>query len=306
VAYLVKFMAQEKCIICGSNIKSPLGGERLQIDCPVCGPYIASDSLWEDGAKGVRAPKARLFLLSAWVRQKYRSGEEPPLLLTTNFKEILDELPTYSPEERMERLLLVIGNMLKTPAATFEIPDLSPADAWAVDGGEMKNYLNWMDGDGITEKPGGGSARRLTRQGWKEFDRLSRRDRVNSRRAFVAMWFADEMDVPWTDGFKPAIEDAGFEAFRMKEDIHDERIDARLVAAIRESRFVVADVTGGRNAVYYEGGFADGLGKQVIWTCRKGNEADMSFDTRQYLHIVWDDPTDLRRKLVPVIRARII
>jgi len=63
-------------------------------------------------------------------------------------------------------------------------------------------------------------------------------------------------------------------------------------------------VTGARPAVYYEAGFADGIRKPLIWTCRKGNSADMSFDTRQYLHILWDDPLDLRRQLVPVIQAR--
>jgi len=118
------------------------------------------------------------------------------------------------------------------------------------------------------------------------------------------MWFSPEMDSAWNEGFRAAIADAGFDPYRIKEDIHDERIDARIVVAIRESRFVVADVTGARPAVYYEAGFADGIRKPLIWTCRKGNSADMSFDTRQYLHILWDDPLDLRRQLVPVIQAR--
>ena len=60
-------------------------------------------------------------------------------------------------------------------------------------------------------------------------------------------------------------------------------------ARIKRSRFLVADVTGGRQGVYFEGGFAKGLGLPVIWTCSHGTDAElkkwMHFDTRQYNHI---------------------
>lgn len=52
--------------------------------------------------------------------------------------------------------------------------------------------------------------------------------------------------------------------------------------AIRSCRFLVADAFGERTAVYYEAGFAGGLGKLVIWTCQKDELAKVSFDTRQY------------------------
>ena len=38
---------------------------------------------------------------------------------------------------------------------------------------------------------------------------------------------------------------------------------------IRKSKFLIADFTGQRGGVYYEAGFAYGLGLPVIWTCRK-------------------------------------
>ena len=49
--------------------------------------------------------------------------------------------------------------------------------------------------------------------------------------------------------------------------------------------------------MYYEADFADGLGIRVFWTCEKSKESTVSFDTRQFPHILWNDPDDLRKQL---------
>lgn len=80
---------------------------------------------------------------------------------------------------------------------------------------------------------------------------------------------------------------------------HDGKIDDRIIAEIRIAGLVVADFTGGRGGVYYEAGYAQGLGIPVVWTCREDyfREKGVHFDTRQYNHIVWRDAADLREKL---------
>ena len=52
-----------------------------------------------------------------------------------------------------------------------------------------------------------------------------------------------------------------------------------------------------RGGVYYEAGFAQGLNIPVIWTCREDRMDRVHFDTRQYSHILWTGPQDLRQKL---------
>jgi nucleoside 2-deoxyribosyltransferase len=69
------------------------------------------------------------------------------------------------------------------------------------------------------------------------------------------------------------------------------------LSEIRRSRFVVADFTGHRGGVYFEAGFAMGLGLPVFWTCRKDGLAGLHFDVRQYNCIDWDDPADLATRL---------
>jgi nucleoside 2-deoxyribosyltransferase len=68
---------------------------------------------------------------------------------------------------------------------------------------------------------------------------------------------------------------------------------------------MVADVTNQKSGVYYEAGFAHGLGIPVIWSVRHDDLKNVHFDTRQYNHIVWEDETDLRDKLKNFILATI-
>ena len=50
--------------------------------------------------------------------------------------------------------------------------------------------------------------------------------------------------------------------------------------------------------MYYEAGFAMGIGLPVIWTCREDERKGLHFDIRQYNCIFWDTLDDtLRDKL---------
>jgi nucleoside 2-deoxyribosyltransferase len=145
----------------------------------------------------------------------------------------------------------------------------------------------------------------ITPQGWTEIEN-DKATNVESDQAFVAMWFDAGMNDAYEHGIKPAIEqDAGFKSIRIDVVEHTEKIDDRIIAEIRESRFLVADFTGHRGGVYFEAGFAMGMGLPVIWAC-KSTEIDRAhFDTRQYNHIVWKEPSDLRERLALRIRATV-
>lgn len=146
------------------------------------------------------------------------------------------------------------------------------------------------------------------------FDGYSRIDDVNSKassssQAFVAMWFGSEVSEAYNDGIAPAITDAGYTPMRIDQKEHNNKIDDEIIAEIRRSRFVIADFTCGlvessgtltavpRGGVYYEAGFAQGLGIPVIWCCREDHINYVHFDTRQFNHITWSTPQDLREKL---------
>jgi hypothetical protein len=78
--------------------------------------------------------------------------------------------------------------------------------------------------------------------------------------------------------------------------------------ALRTSRFVVSDLSYQNNyGAYWEAGFAEGLGRPVIYTCRKEewDERKTHFDTNHLNTIIWDPDKldDAALRLIATIRA---
>ena len=145
---------------------------------------------------------------------------------------------------------------------------------------------------------------RITPDGWKRLRELLKISR-DPNRAFVAMSFAPELLPVWENGMKPALINLGFNPIRIDQTHGEDKIDDRIIAEIRKSGLLVADFTGHRSGVYFEAGFAMGLGIPVIWTCKKDDVDNAHFDTRQQQHLLWETPDELREKLTNHIAARI-
>ena len=103
----------------------------------------------------------------------------------------------------------------------------------------------------------------ISPSGWDALDEMIRTSRDSSQ-AFVAMSFAKELIPVWRNGIKPALERAEYRAYRVDDDPHIGRIDAKIMTEIKNSRFVIADVTDLRPGVYFEAGYAMGLRLPVI------------------------------------------
>jgi hypothetical protein len=115
----------------------------------------------------------------------------------------------------------------------------------------------------------------ITAKGYQRLREIQKPNR-ESKQCFVAMWFIPEMDDVFTNAIKPAIEfvELGekaprYHAVKIDNVEHVNDINDEIISQIRRSRFVVCDLTGYRGGVYFEAGFAYGLGLEVIYTCRK-------------------------------------
>ena len=126
---------------------------------------------------------------------------------------------------------------------------------------------------------------------WKAYERLQQiqSSGKNSQSGFVAMSFQPSQDAVWQKVMEPGIADAGYKAIRVDKYEHSNRIDDEIIAQIRRCRFLVADFTLQRNGVYFEAGFAQGLGRNVIFMCHESDKQNLHFDTRQFNHIFYDD-----------------
>lgn len=145
---------------------------------------------------------------------------------------------------------------------------------------------------------------RLTIEGWQRVVEL-RKTEPDSDQAFVAMSFSDELVPAWSEGFKRALDETGYKPLRLDLKEHNDKVCDQIIAEIRKSGLLIADFTGQRGGVYFEAGFAMGLGIPVIWSCRDTDVDACHVDTRQYYHIVWKEPSDLRVKLVRRIEATV-
>jgi len=91
-----------------------------------------------------------------------------------------------------------------------------------------------------------------------------------------------------------------FEAERTDESPSLERILPRIETGIRNSAFVIADVSDLSPNVFYELGYAKALGKQVILTAKRGTP--LPFDIGDIPAIFWEIQEDLKeglRKCLP-------
>ena len=82
----------------------------------------------------------------------------------------------------------------------------------------------------------------------------------------------------------------GFELFRLDETLTAGIIDNQLRVQIRNSRFLLADITYNNLGAYWEAGYAEGLGKPVIYLCerKKFDETKTHFDTNHHTTIIYD------------------
>jgi nucleoside 2-deoxyribosyltransferase len=214
-------------------------------------------------------------------------------------------IPPRGPIERMDRILLYVLQKMETDdAGVLLSPTYDYSIAYSKTPTEFKFLIDRAIDMGYLELAYGEAEYRLTAKGWIYVTQLSRSE-VKGHQAFVAMSFAPELVSAFIEGIKPAVEHTGYIPLRVDQVQHNQKIDDQIVADIRKSGLLIADMTGHKPGVYFEAGLALGLGIPVIWTCRETDIQAAHFDTRQYNHIVWTNPQDLRQKLIARIEATV-
>ena len=141
---------------------------------------------------------------------------------------------------------------------------------------------------------------RIMPEGYARIDALGKDIEV-SKKAFVAMKFKDTNEL--REAIKKGVSDAGYEAVLIDEVEYNDLITPEILHQIKESKFVVVEVTHGNNGAYFEGGYAMGIGKPMIQLCKRGTE--IHFDTSQWNTIIWDNTAEIADRLTKRIEATI-
>jgi len=146
----------------------------------------------------------------------------------------------------------------------------------------------------------------LTLKGWKQYEAESR-GQLDGNYGFMAMQFDDaELDSFVDDVVKPAVNGIGYNLISMKDVSKAGIIDNIMSVQIRDATFVIADLTHDNNGAYWEAGYAEGLGKPVIYICEKDKfeKTRTHFDTNHRTTIKWskDDHGQFSSELTATLR----
>ena len=322
-------------------------GEREYKECPICGNYIfplSSIYLLDDRygyTQGEKYDKTKLayylyhnkqFERSAFIgtdaafEQYKRYNPE-----SVSFLVAPETVGNWYPKTFEERINLSLMSWVKqskfmgdpvrigdkefTPL--FFLHNTIGSEEWKR---EVKFIIRYLGNEGLLEYPISGEQfntfivrleqyhyanMTLSAKAWGKVYDLQKR-KANNKSAFVAMKFGDETR-DLREKIKDGIRAAGYEPRIMDEIEHNHQIVPEMLYEIKNSRFVVAELSYHNNGAYYEAGFAHGLGKEVIHICsEEALKHDLHFDVEQVSTVVYKDISEIPEKLEKRIRATII
>lgn len=236
----------------------------LDVDSPRAGGryFISRTAQVTLSRRGDDALKARL---TTWLIDQRRLGTECPEVMT-NVVDDAERRRHLTVQERSDRLLkfLVdqqryIGDPIRvdiTNAASIlygpgftELGARLVAHTESIESQEGEYLIQQLERKGLLDSHSRGKGLReclITVDGYARLADLEK-TAVDSRQAFVAMWFDDSMKPAYDDGVEPAIDEAGYAPLRIDRKEHVNKIDDEIIAEIRRSRFLVADFTQGES-----------------------------------------------------------
>jgi hypothetical protein len=103
---------------------------------------------------------------------------------------------------------------------------------------------------------------------------------------FVLMPFTDAFNDIYAYGIKQTCTEMNVYCERVDEQIFSERILDRIYNQIAKADLIIADMTGRNANVFYEVGYAHGIGKDVILLTQ--NADDIPFDLKHFPHIIYN------------------
>ena len=299
---------QKLCTVCNQQkeIRTVRTDAHLFIiKCSRCGTYEISETSYASLPSRIREaekkyPDAR-YVLSYWIRNRFDIENIPVDFGIENIMPILTSITLPHIKEQCNNLILYLGENIfpysefkQAPLATFE------ATIGSANEKDLLYIQKHLYNQGYLTIPGHDEEKLsvtkaadrigLTFEGWNRYNELKKIDK-DSTYAFMAMEYKDEeLNEICESHFKPAVAQTGYELRLLRDHTKAGIIDNQLRIAIRRCKFLLSDLTHNNNGAYWESGYAEGLGKPVIYLCEKEKfEKDKThFDTNHCTTIIWD------------------
>lgn len=297
------------CEICGNQAQE-LGEDwaRAGRECPRCGQYgidTVSDGLRADVQWFTEAEAEKMATLSGYVREQNAVDYVPTLM-----RALINEVVARPRPFLRTRALILLrdldrSGLAKQPIISLASVMLQPqyaGSSYSTGSRELEVLLKLLEHEKFITFPPSRQGFAVSVEGLLELEKLASTGGEFTQ-GFVAMWFDKSLHAAWTHGFDPGIRNAGYRPFRIDNKEYVGGISDEIIVEIRRSRFVIVDYTHQINGVYFEAGFALGLGRIVIPTCRADEIGKLHFDIRHLNTLPWKEPSDLAVNLTKRIVA---
>ncbi len=295
-----------ECIICSNtNVVKTGDFEMYHFDCPNCGKMRMNDLTCINLPAKLLELKneyKEILILCSHVIRKYYSSEHESILIDEDFiNNIINNFKLPNLAEQSNNLIILLGDNRKQYSSILNVPveycktmvgcsdedDLIYIQKHLLESGFItipEDRIELFDIQEASPEMG------LTFQGWEKYNEFKTHD-AESRYAFMAMDYkSKELNDICENHFKRAVDETGYELRLLRDRPKAGIIDNHLRISIRRAKFLIADLTHDNNGAYWEAGYAEGLGKHVIYLCEKTKfkEKKTHFDTNHCTTIPWD------------------
>jgi hypothetical protein len=311
-------MAKDDCPVCNRGKINPFGAEAERAwDCPKCGRFRTDRAAMDDwfGPAAQLSPMPRA-ALSHHLRTASRSDGDP--LITSDWmRRFIPDAQLPSLSSQATNLIRLIGDhFVKTGEGYIGNLPNDAAVVGALNVNMLGELLAGLQSKGLVKQytapkrggPGGLEyGWSLTLDGSERYD-AERKGLVAGKYGFIAMKFGvPTLETFVRDTVKPTVKS------KLDYDLIDVRdvsqagiIDNIMRAHIRVAAFVLVDLTHDNSGAYWEAGYAEGLGKPVIYLCEgsKFKKAKTHFDTNHCTTVPWSaaKPDEFAAELVATLR----
>ena len=252
--------------------------------------------------------------ISHRLRGAFDQGQE--ILLTTY---LLDELKANlelpSPRQQALNLIRFVGDKISKDGKQLRE---FPHDIHAIVGSPNRDFamriVRQLRDGGLIEALSSGMLDStdevleigLTLSGWEQYE-AERQGQLSGNYGFIALKFGDPVLDPFLrDVIKPAVSQIGYALEDMRDAAREGVIDNVMRARIRDAAFVLVDLTHANEGAYWEAGYAEGLGKPVLYLCKSDvfDTQGTHFDTNHCTTVKWEpsDPDAFTNELVATLR----
>jgi hypothetical protein len=264
----------ENCFICGQRANIKTEYNFFEVNCSYCGIHgvtRAAAKLLNFDPKVIKekikisATLSEINLLNpediVMICHDVRSG------IDGFYNETVQNLIKMYPENINDRIDRSLINLSRLCSFTGEKIEFKPKyELLFYPDSTNDQAFNFMyniaiDQGYITSEESlhGINAIKITAKGWNRIFELKKEINNDSKQGFIAMWFNHEVDKAH-ESIARAVEKSGYLPKRIDNHESNKKICDEIISEIRKSKFIVCDFTGQRGGVYFEAGFAYGLG----------------------------------------------